>query len=156
VSFADRLRAWFKGETKRAAPSPSTDSASRTSTRELSAFVASRHGVEAFLEPRTALYSTTLLLVAHDGEYLRRPVGDPKQAAAFCQGHDIPLYDARKVGYPRRMHDYDRGKPQRGIGLEEMPPWPGNGPPPDETSGDVSDVGDDGDDEPPEHGAAHG
>jgi hypothetical protein len=148
VSFADRLRAWFKGETKRPAPSPSTDRASRTSTRELSDFVASRRGVEAYLEPRTALYSTTLLLVAADGEYLRRPVTDPKQAASFCDKEEIPLYDARKVGYPRRMRDYEAGTPQRSIGLEELPPWPGDDagsgdldqappePPPEATLGD--------------------
>jgi hypothetical protein len=146
VSFADRLRAWFKGETKRPAPGPSTDRASRTSTRDLAEFVDSRRGVEAYLEPRTALYSTTLLLVAADGEYLRRPVNDPKQASSFCDKHEIPMYDARKVGYPRRMRDYEAGAPQRSIGLEEMPPWPGDdgsgpdteeddGPPGDEASG---------------------
>lgn len=134
MSFADRLRAWFKGESKRAAPSPSTEKASRSSTRELSAFVDTRRGVEAYLEPKTALYSTTVLLIAADGEYLRRPVGDPGQAASFCDRHDIPLYDARKVGYPRRMRDYERGAPQRGIGLDELPPWPGDatGAPPKE------------------------
>jgi hypothetical protein len=126
VSFANRLRAWFKGESKRSAPSPSTDKASRASTRELAEFVRSRHGVEAFLEPKTALYSTTLLLVADDGEYLRRPVGDAKHAAAFCDDHEIPLYDARKVGYPRRMRDYERGAPPRKVSLDELPPWPGD------------------------------
>ena len=125
MSFANRLRAWFKGESKRSAPSPSTEKSSRAATRELGDFVGSRHGVEAFLEPKTALYSTTLLLVADDGEYLRRPVGDAKQAAAFCDEHDIPLYDARKVGYPRRMRDYERGTPPRKVSLDELPPWPG-------------------------------
>jgi hypothetical protein len=143
VSFADRLRAWFKGESKRSAPSPSTDKASRSSTRELSEFVDSRRGVEAYLEPKTALYSTTVLLIADDGEYLRRPISDPKQAASFCEKHDIPLYDARKVGYPRRMRDYERGKPQRGIGLDELPPWPGEEP--QNTSGDRPDHGGDAD-----------
>ena len=137
MSFADRLRAWFKGEPKRSAPSPSTEKSSRSSTRELSEFVDSRPGVEAYLEPKTALYSTTVLLIAADGEYLRRPIGGPQQAASFCEKHDIPLYDARKVGYPRRMRDYERGKPQRGIGLEELPPWPGDepGPPPPPADG---------------------
>lgn len=126
MSFANRLRAWFKGESKRSAPSPSTERASRAATRELAEFVDSRHGVEAFLEPKTALYSTTILLVAADGEYLRRPVGGPKQAAAFCDDHEIPLYDARKVGYPRRMRDYERGEPPRKVTLDELPPWPGD------------------------------
>lgn len=126
MSFADRMRAWFKGESKRSAPGPSTDASSRVATRELAEFVDSRHGVEAFLEPKTALYSTTMLLIAHDGEYLRRPIGDAKQAAAFCDRHEIPLYDARKVGYPRRMRDYERGDPPRRVDLDELPPWPGD------------------------------
>ena len=122
MSFADRVRAWFKGESKRSAPSPSTDSTSRAATRELAEFIASRHGVEAYLEPKTALYSTTLLLVADDGEYLRRPIGDAKQAAGFCDKQEIPLYDARKVGYPRRMRDYERGLRGQGISIDDLPP----------------------------------
>jgi hypothetical protein len=152
VSFADRVRAWFKGESKRSAPSPSTDSTSRAATRELAEFISSRHGVEAYLEPKTALYSTTLLLVADDGEYLRRPIGDAKQAASFCDKQEIPLYDARKVGYPRRMRDYERGQPPRRVSLDELPPWPGGeepgaaSHPPDE---DPAGPPDDGGEEPP-------
>ncbi|MFA9444990.1 oxidoreductase [Egicoccus sp. AB-alg6-2] len=127
MGFSDRLRAWFKGELRRAAPSPSTDRSSRTTVRELEAFVESRIGVEAYLEPRTAIYSTTLLLVADDGEYLRRPVRDRAHAVEFCGKTNIPLYDAAKVGYPRRMKDYDRGvRPQR-IDLDDLPPWPSDG-----------------------------
>lgn len=134
MSFSDRLRAWFKGETKRSAPSPSTDRASKSSTKDLEAFIHTRRGVEGFLEPKTAVYSTTLLLVADDGEYLRRPVRDRKQATDLCGEHNVPLYDARKVGYPQRMKDYDRGRRPPQVSLEDMPPWPGDepedGPPP--------------------------
>ena len=129
MSFSDRLRAWFRGETKRAAPSPSTDRSSRASTKDIEAFITSRKGVEAFLEPKTAVYSTTLLLVADDGEYLRRPIKDRQQAATLCGRLNIPLYDARKVGYPRRMKDYDRGVRPREVSLEDMPPWPDDDPP---------------------------
>ncbi|MEX2504699.1 MAG: hypothetical protein WD378_07605 [Egicoccus sp.] len=125
MGFSDRLRAWFKGESNRSAPSPSTDKSSRATTRDLEEFVGSRVGVEAYLEPRTAIYSTTLLLVADDGEYLRRPVRDRAHAAEFCSRASLPLYDAAKVGYPRRMKDYDRGVRPRRIDLEDMPPWPG-------------------------------
>lgn len=125
MSFLDRFRAWLKGESKRAAPSPSSDKASRTSTKELEAFIASRTGVEGYLEPKTAIYSTTLLLVAADGEYLRRPVKDRKQAEAVCNEADIPLYDAARVGYPRRMRDYDRGIRRDTVTLDQLPPWPG-------------------------------
>jgi hypothetical protein len=126
MGFSDRLRAWFKGESKHRAPSPSTDKASRTTTRELEAFIGSRAGVEAYLEPKTAIYSTTLLLVADDGEYLRRPVKDHDQAVELCGRTNVPLYDARKVGYPRRMKDYDRGVRPNRVDLDDLPPWPGD------------------------------
>ena len=129
MGFSDRLRAWFKGETKRA-PSPSTDRASRVSTKELEEFISSRSGVEAFIEPKTAVYSVTLLLVADDGEYLRRPIKDQRQAAALCDRTNVPLYDARKVGYPRRMKDYEQGRRPRRVSLEDLPPWPGDDEPP--------------------------
>jgi hypothetical protein len=130
VSFSDRMRAWLKGESKRRAPSPSTDKASRGAVKELETFVETRIGVEAYLEPKTAIYSTTVLLVADDGEYLRRPVKDRDQAASFCRRVNIPLYDAGKVGYPKRMRDYDRGVRPRRVDLSEMPPWPGDDPGP--------------------------
>lgn len=128
LRFSDRLRAWFKGETKRARTDPTTDRASRGGTKELEDFIRTRVGVEGYLEPKTAIYSTTLLLVADDGEYLRRPVKDQGQAAALCARTNIPFYDARRVGYPRRMKDYDRGvRPER-VSLDDLPPWPGDAP----------------------------
>lgn len=129
MSFLDRVRAWLKGESKRTAPGPATEKASRTSTKELEAFIASRVGVEGYLEPKTAIYSTTLLLVAADGEYLRRPVKDRKQAEAVCNETDTPLYDAARVGYPRRMRDFDRGVRRDTVSLDQLPPWPGVDPP---------------------------
>jgi len=137
VGFSDRLRSWLKGGSKRAAPSPSTSPASRGAISELERFVRSRSGVEAYLEPKTTIYSTTLLLIADTGEYLRRPIPDRGKAAALCDDLNIPLYDARKVGYPKRMRDYDQGRAPRPVELSEMPPWPGDdgtadagGPPP--------------------------
>jgi hypothetical protein len=100
--------------------------ASRTATRELERFHDSRNGVEAYLEPRTAIYPMTLLLVADDGEYLRRPVRDRDQARDLCARMNIPLYDAAKVGYPQRMRRYDQGVRPRRVELSELPPWPGD------------------------------
>lgn len=124
MSFGDRIRAWLKGDTKNAAPSPSTAKASKVSTRDLEEFIRSRVGVEAYLEPKTAIYSTTLLVVAADGEYLRRPVRDRGQAAQVCEKAGVPLYDAARVGYPKRMRDYDRGIRRDTVDLEDLPPWP--------------------------------
>lgn len=131
MSFADRIRAWLKGETKRTPPSPSTAAASKASTKDLEEFLRSREGVEGYMEPKTAIYSTTLLLVAADGEYLRRPVRDRRQAEEFCTKNGIPLYDAARVGYPRRMRDYDRGVKRDTVNLDDLPPWPGDDNPPD-------------------------
>ena len=127
MSLSDRLRAWFKGETRRPAPGKSTAAPSGTAVRDLEQFMRSRTGVEGFLEPKTAIYSTTLLLVASDGEYIRRPVKDAEHAEAVCQKHGAPLYDAAKVGYPKRMREYDRGIRPEQVRLEDLPPWPGEG-----------------------------
>lgn len=111
--------------------------AAKAAAAELERFARSRRGVEAFLEPKTAIYSTTVLLVADDGEYLRRPVDDRGQAAEMCDELNIPLYDARKVGYPKRMRDYEAGQAPPRIELSDLPPWPSDsdtseveGPPP--------------------------
>lgn len=126
MSLGDRVRAWFRGETKRPAPSKSAERASRASSQELEAFISSRDGVEAYLEPKTTIYSTTLLLVAADGEYLRRPVRDRAHARDVCEKTNVPLYDAAKVGYPRRMRDYERGIRRDTVDLDDLPPWPGD------------------------------
>jgi hypothetical protein len=75
--------------------------------RHLEEFIRSRRGVEAFVEPRTTVTDTTILLVAHDGEWTRRRVDGPSGAADFAKRQAIPLYDAGVVGYPQRMRDYN-------------------------------------------------
>ena len=69
-------------------------------------WIASRHGVEAYVEPRTTVSETTVVLVASDGESLRRRVASPKAAADFARKAAIPIYDANRTGYPQRMRDY--------------------------------------------------
>ena len=130
---------------------------------DLLAFARSRGGVEVYLEPRTNLYGVSVLLVADDGEYLRRPVPDAETVRRFCAEHGIPVYDAARTGYPRRVRDYDRGvRPQR-VELDDLPPWPGHdvsgpargGPGVDGSdvdggrADDGADDGGDEDDEPP-------
>lgn len=130
MGFLDRVKAWFKGEdARRRAPSKSTAAASKISTKEIEEFIATREGVEAFLEPKTAIYSVTLLLVAADGEYLRRPIRDRDQAVKVCDDRGVPLYDAGKVGYPQRMRDYDQGIRRNQVDIGDLPPWPGDDAP---------------------------
>jgi hypothetical protein len=76
-------------------------------TQHLTQFVRTRRGVEAFVEPKTAVTQTTLLLVAYDGEWTRRVVPSPEWAYAFAESLQIPGYDAAVVGYPQRMRDYN-------------------------------------------------
>lgn len=70
-------------------------------------FARTRRGVEAFLEPRTAITETTVVLVAADGEWTRRRVDGPAGAAAFARKSGIALYDVGVVGYPKRMREYN-------------------------------------------------
>lgn len=84
--------------------------------------MASRRGVEAFVEPPTSVYAMTMVVVADDGEYVRRPIKDDRQARALTRKHGVPLYDARIVGYPKRMRDYDRGVRSSGVSLDDLPP----------------------------------
>ena len=72
------------------------------------AFVRSRDGVEAFLEPRTTVTDTTVVLVASSGEWTRRRIDGAKGASAFAKRHHIPLYDVASVGYPARMRQWNR------------------------------------------------
>ena len=76
-------------------------------TAHLTEFARSRRGVEAFVEPKTAVTQTTLLLVAFDGEWTRRTVPSAEWAHAFALHLKIPGYDAAVVGYPQRMRDYN-------------------------------------------------
>jgi len=78
---------------------------------DLVAFAESRRGVEAFVEPKTAFIDTTVLLVAHDGENIRRRCEDP---ADLGKRLGIPVYEAHVVGYPQRMRDYNRRKKEGG------------------------------------------
>lgn len=73
----------------------------------LDAFVTSRPGVVAYLEPRTTVTDSTVVLVAASGEWTRRRVPDPAAAEKFARKRGIPLYDAARVGYPARMREWN-------------------------------------------------
>ena len=87
--------------------------AESTDVADLEAFAASRRGVEAYVEPKTAFIDTTVALVAHDGEWIRRRVDDPKAAGELGKRLGIPVYDVHAVGYPARMREYTRLQAER-------------------------------------------
>ncbi|QDB79489.1 oxidoreductase [Georgenia sp. 311] len=66
-------------------------------------FVATRAGVEAYIEPPTANDPTTMVLVARTGEWTRRRIPDQKAAWALARELEIPVYDVNLTGYPSSM-----------------------------------------------------
>ena len=51
----------------------------------LDAFVASRRGVEVYVEPATVVVETSVALVAADGEWTRRRIGSPQGRSGLRQ-----------------------------------------------------------------------
>ena len=74
--------------------------------QHLEEFIRTRSGVEAFVEPRTTVTETTVVLVAVDGEWTRRRVPSPQVVHQWANELGIPSYDAALVGYPQRMRDW--------------------------------------------------
>lgn len=102
---------WLKRTTRRVKKSAGYAAESRVVddaiTTHLTEFARTRRGVEAFVEPKTSVTQTTLLLVAFDGEWTRRAVPSPQWGHAFAEHLQLPGYDAAVVGYPQRMRDYN-------------------------------------------------
>lgn len=86
--------------------------ADRADFAHLEEFARSRRGVEGFVEPKTAVTETTLVLVAVDGEWTRRRVPGPRYAHDFANRLGIPSYDAAVVGYPQRMREWNARRAQ--------------------------------------------
>ncbi|KWX00236.1 hypothetical protein C3Y87_05555 [Carbonactinospora thermoautotrophica] len=86
--------------------------ASSADEAHLEEFARTRRGVEAYIEPRTAVTDTTVVLVADTGEWTRRRVAGPQAAHALAYRLGIPAYDAAIVGYPQRMRDWTRRRAQ--------------------------------------------
>jgi hypothetical protein len=98
VGIFDRLRRKNKPGTLR--------TASKQDTSYLQEWAQARTGVEAYLEPRTNVTDTTVVLIAHDGEWTRRRIKDPEAAFDFGKRLGMPVYEVSRVGYPQRMRDY--------------------------------------------------
>lgn len=70
-------------------------------------WAATRVGIEAYLEPETLVSVPGLCLVAFDGEWTRRPVGDVDTARKLALKLKVPMFDASVSGYPQRMRDFE-------------------------------------------------
>jgi len=73
----------------------------------LASFVSSRRGVEAYVEPPTNVTATTVVLIAHDGEWTRRAVASRDAAFELPRDLGIPVYDVNQTGYPSRMREWN-------------------------------------------------
>ena len=71
----------------------------RQGRRRLAEWAARRRGVEVYVEPKTAVTGTSVVLVAHDGEFTRRRISSPKAAQKFA--HDNAVADLRR--HDRRL-----------------------------------------------------
>lgn len=76
----------------------------------LADFAQSRRGVEAYVEPPTAVTGVTVVFVAHDGEWTRRAAPDARAVHALANSLGVPSYDAAVVGYPARMRAWSAAK----------------------------------------------
>jgi hypothetical protein len=103
--------AWFRRRPRTGGPGGRR--VDQADLEHLTQFVRSRRGVEAFVEPRTTVTETTVLLVAHDGEWTRRRIESPEIARRFAQQLSLPIYDVRLLGYPQRMRDYNARQKRR-------------------------------------------
>jgi hypothetical protein len=106
VGLFDRFRRKQRPGVLRAATS--------TDTTHLEQWASSRRGVEAYVEPKTTVTETTVVLVAHDGEWTRRRIDGADGARRLAKKLGIPIYDAGIVGYPKRMREYSRRRGNRG------------------------------------------
>jgi hypothetical protein len=98
MGLLDRLRGRRPGTTR---------TGGREDEAHLREWFAAHTGVEAFVEPRTAVTETTMLMVDKDGEWTRRRVTGPDAAKKLARSLKMPVYDVQLVGYPQRMRDHD-------------------------------------------------
>ena len=99
---------------------------SQADLSHLESFASTRTGVEIYVEPATTVTPTTVVLVARDGEWTRRRVDGPADAAALGRRLGVPVYDVAAVGYPDRMREWTRAKREaEKLRLRGTDPAPG-------------------------------
>lgn len=102
--------AWWRrrkgAQPARGSAAPGKDDA-RRARKHFTEFAASRRGVEAFVEPATHVTATTVILIAHDGEWTRRAVASREDAFRLATEMQLPTYDVNQTGYPQRMRDWN-------------------------------------------------
>ena len=99
--------AWFRRRPAAAPPSDRPTKADvEAATSHLRNFVGTRVGVEMYVEPKTSVTPTTIVLIAATGEWTRRRVSGPQAAGDLARDLGIPVYDVQQTGYPGRMREW--------------------------------------------------
>jgi hypothetical protein len=94
-------------ERRKRTPKAKTPRSDRSAVKS---FVATRQGVEAYVEPRTIDQGLSVVFVASDGEWMRSTLPDDTWLRRFAHKRGLPIYDAGVMGYPKRMREYRRGE----------------------------------------------
>ena len=76
-------------------------------------FVATRTGVEMYVEPQTPVTPTTVVLIATSGEWTRRRVSSPDAVRPLARELGVPVYDVQQTGYPSRMREWTSSQRRR-------------------------------------------
>lgn len=71
-------------------------------------FVASRQGVEVWVEAPTNFNRPSIVLIAYDGEWTRRVVPSTQWGHQFAEERQLASCDAGVVSYPQRMRDWNQ------------------------------------------------
>ena len=69
-------------------------------------FLDNHPGVQVWVEPATGFNKASILLVAGDGEWLRRNAAEPS-ARDFAKQAKLTCFTAGLDAYPQRMRDWD-------------------------------------------------
>ena len=100
---------WLRRRGSKSSGSAGKSPGKSADRKYLEEFVATRRGVEAYVEPQTSVSATTVVLVAADGEWTRRAVPDAPTAFSWAHKQGIPCYDVNLMGYPKRMREWNGG-----------------------------------------------
>ena len=70
---------------------------------DLVAFLDSHRGVEAYMEPKTAMSPLSVVLIDADGEWRRFELQEDTFLRKLAFERGVWVFDAEKTGYPPRM-----------------------------------------------------
>ena len=96
----DRLRA---KSADRRAQTKATESVEAA----LAGFASAHPGVQAWVEAATGFNKASILLVAGDGEWMRRSTPSTDWGREFAKHLDLTCFTAGIDAYPQRMRDWD-------------------------------------------------